>query len=235
MRDEQDGEFRLGPELQQLVLTGAPRQRVQCRERLVHQENIRLHRHAARNRDALLHAAGQRVRIAVHGAGEIDLLDVMLCLRLCRRARELACIDQRERDIVEHRLPRQKLVEFLEHHHPVGAGLGNLPALDADAALARMHIAAHRLEQGGLAAAGRPEQDETVRSVDLEADPLGRGYQHVRRLVAQRHVGDVEQERGLLVSSAGSGGCAPVGRKRAGRCGRKLSHSRLLRFPGGRG
>src|ERR1700694_4162038 len=53
MGDEQDGEFSFRPELQQFVLAGPPRQRVKCCERFVHQENIGLHRHAARNRNAL--------------------------------------------------------------------------------------------------------------------------------------------------------------------------------------
>ena len=77
MGDEQHGEMRFVPQRQQLVLHARARERVERGERLVHQQNIRLHRHAARDRDALLHAAGQRVRIAVRELGEIDLLDVV--------------------------------------------------------------------------------------------------------------------------------------------------------------
>ena len=68
MGDEQHGEFGFFPELQQLVLAGPPRQRVERRERFVHQQDVGLHRHAAGDGDALLHAAGQRVRIAVDDA-----------------------------------------------------------------------------------------------------------------------------------------------------------------------
>ena len=61
-------EPRVLPELQQLLLHLAPRQRVERGEGLVHQQDVGLHRHGARNGDALLHAAGQRVRI---GIGEL--------------------------------------------------------------------------------------------------------------------------------------------------------------------
>ena len=54
--------LRVVPQLQQLFLHPAARQRVERRERLVHQQDLRLHRHRARDRDALLHAARQRVR-----------------------------------------------------------------------------------------------------------------------------------------------------------------------------
>ena len=59
MRHEQDGEARLVPELHQLVLAGAPGEGVERGKGLIHQQYVRLHRHAARNRDALLHAARQ--------------------------------------------------------------------------------------------------------------------------------------------------------------------------------
>ena len=50
---------------EQVFLHLAARQRVERRERLVHEQDLRLHRHRARDRDALLHAARQRVRKVV--------------------------------------------------------------------------------------------------------------------------------------------------------------------------
>ena len=52
------------PQADQFLLHLAARQRVERGERLVHQQDLRLHRERARDRDALLHAAGQHVRIA---------------------------------------------------------------------------------------------------------------------------------------------------------------------------
>ena len=37
---------------------------------------------------------------------------------------------QREQHVAEHGLPRQQLVEFLEHHHAVGAGPPDLLAVE---------------------------------------------------------------------------------------------------------
>ena len=128
MGDEQHGEFRLRPRAAAARPAGAPRQRVERGERLVHQQDIRLHRHAARDRDALLHAAGQRVRIGVDDAGEADLLDIGARPRLGFLARQPARHQQRKHHVFQHRLPRQQLVELLEHHHAVGAGLGDLAA-----------------------------------------------------------------------------------------------------------
>jgi hypothetical protein len=55
--DEQDGEPGFSPQLQQLVLHLAPRERVKRRKRFVHQQHVRLHRQGAGDRNALLHAA----------------------------------------------------------------------------------------------------------------------------------------------------------------------------------
>src|SRR6266496_5666505 len=65
VRDEQYGEARVVPELKQLVLHPPARERVEGGERLVHQQDVGLHRHAARDRDALLHSARQRMRQTV--------------------------------------------------------------------------------------------------------------------------------------------------------------------------
>lgn len=193
--DEQHGEFGFRPELQQLILTGAPRQCIERCERFVHQQNVRLHRHAARNRYPLLHAAGQRVRIGIDDAGKADFLDIGPRPRLGLPARQPARHQQREHYVLQHGLPGQQLVELLEDHHPVGAGFRYLAARDPHLAFARLHVAADRLQQGRLAATGGTEQHEAVGAVDRKADPLGRRHNGARRLVAQRYVGDVKKRR----------------------------------------
>ena len=75
MGDEQHGETQLIPQRQQFLLHGAPGQRVERGERLVHQQDVRLERHGARDGDAHLHAARQHVRIDVAELGELDLFD----------------------------------------------------------------------------------------------------------------------------------------------------------------
>src|SRR5690606_3221400 len=57
MGDEENGELRILPKLQQLFLHLAARQCVEGRKRLIHQQYLRLHGHAASDRDTLFHAA----------------------------------------------------------------------------------------------------------------------------------------------------------------------------------
>ena len=68
MRDEQHGQLRALPQVQQLVLQALARHRVERAERLVHQHHLRVVGQHAGDGDALLHAAGKLVRI---GVGEV--------------------------------------------------------------------------------------------------------------------------------------------------------------------
>ena len=74
-----------------------------------------------------------------------------------------------------------------------GPGRDDLAAIERDAALGRADVAADRLEQGRLAAAGRPEQHVTVGALDREVDAVGRGDEGMRRLVLQGHAVDLEE------------------------------------------
>ena len=76
-----------------------------------------------------------------------------------------------------------------------GPGRVDRLALEPDLALDRLHVAADRLEQRRLAAAGRSEQHEAVGPVDLEVDAIGRGDEMVARLVLQRDAAHGEQRR----------------------------------------
>ena len=77
MGDEEHREVGVLPELEELLLHLAPGQRVERRERLVHQQDVRLHRHAPRDGHALLHAAGEHVRVGVLEPVELHLADVL--------------------------------------------------------------------------------------------------------------------------------------------------------------
>ena len=197
VRDEQHGEFRFLPQHQQLVLHALAGQRVERGERFVHQQDVGLHRHAARNRHPLLHAARQRVRIGVGELGQVDLLDVLHGLFVSRLALQLARGLQREHHVLPHRLPRQKLVELLEHHHPVRARPCDALPLQVDLPFGRRHVAAHRLQQRRLPAARRPKQNEAVGALNAEIHAVGRGDQVIARLVLQRDAAHVEQRRRL--------------------------------------
>ena len=76
--DEDHGLGRALPDAQQLGLHQAARLRVERAERLVHQQDVRIEGERARDRGALLHAAGELRGIAVLEAGEADQLDEVL-------------------------------------------------------------------------------------------------------------------------------------------------------------
>ena len=62
---------------EQLLLQPLAGLRVEGTERLVHEQHLGLVGQAARDRDALLHAAGQLVRVAVGELGQPDQLEVV--------------------------------------------------------------------------------------------------------------------------------------------------------------
>ena len=101
-------------ELEELVLKLAADQRVERRERLVHQQDLGVGGHGARQSDALAHAAGELVRVAVVPAGEVDEGELLVrdpVALACRHAAQL----ERQRDVVEHRPVRQE-AHVLEDH-----------------------------------------------------------------------------------------------------------------------
>ena len=73
MRDEHDGLVQLGLQLQQLVLHLAADQRIQRGKGLVHQQDLGVGGQRARQAHALLHAAGQLVRILLFETRQANL------------------------------------------------------------------------------------------------------------------------------------------------------------------
>jgi hypothetical protein len=76
VRDENDGLPGLGDEALELTLHRLARHRVDRRERLVGQQDIRLGDQRPGDADPLLHAAGQLVRVRLFEASQVDEVDV---------------------------------------------------------------------------------------------------------------------------------------------------------------
>src|SRR3954454_16954479 len=70
--DEDDGLFRFFPDAQKLEVHLLARERIKRTERLVHQDQLGIVHERARNRGALLHAAGKLVRVFILVALEPD-------------------------------------------------------------------------------------------------------------------------------------------------------------------
>src|SRR5205823_8914007 len=87
--------------------------------------------------------------------------------------RETAAGCEREYDVVLDGLPWQQLIEFLEHEHPVRTGPLNCFAIQTDAAFDRFDVASGSFQDRGFPTSGWPENDETIRTLDAEADVAG--------------------------------------------------------------
>jgi hypothetical protein len=131
-------------------------------------------REGARDRDPLLHPAGELPRVVVLEPGELDELDQLLHPRGAALAVPAEHLE-RERDVLGDGTP---VVEdgVLEDHPVVAVEprlVGRLP-VDHDLALARLHQVADDAKQRRLAAARRAYQRNELARGDLEVDSANR-------------------------------------------------------------
>ena len=102
--DEQHGLAVTLPDRQQIVLQARARMGVERAEWFVHQQDARLVGERARDRDPLLHAAGELLGIEVLVAGEMHHGEELAHARLRLRLRD-ALLFEPVHDVAEHRLP----------------------------------------------------------------------------------------------------------------------------------
>ena len=148
--DEDDRLLQRRLKLQELVLQLGADQRIERRERLVHQKDRRFGGEGARQADALLHAARQLMRVFLRPLVEADQLQLPVDPLLALGVRHAGKF-QPEADILLDRAPGQQR-ELLEHHgdlsladaaQRVGVAIGDVDhpvaGLDEDVA-ARRHV-----------------------------------------------------------------------------------------------
>src|SRR6476469_4229019 len=80
MRDEHDGRAARFPDVQQFDVQPFARHLVERAERLVHEEESRVERQGSRDRDPLLHPAGELPGVVALEASELDELEHLLDL-----------------------------------------------------------------------------------------------------------------------------------------------------------
>ena len=118
---------------------------------------------AAGERHPLALAAGELVRLAPRERGELHQRQGFFHPRRDLGARNLV-LAQAEGDVARHRHVGEERVG-LEHHvdrPPVGRQRGQIHAVEQEGAIARRLEAREHAEQGGLAAAGGPQQGEEL-------------------------------------------------------------------------
>ncbi len=161
VRDHQDRFDRHAPflpEVEQVGAQGLRRQHVERRERLVHQEDLRLHDQRAGEADALAHAARKLLGIGGFEAVEADDVD-RLQRALARFVERNALRPEADFDIVEHGEPGEQR-EALEHHRHAFCRAVDRLAGDRDLPRGRVRQPGDDAQQRRLAAAGTAEQPD---------------------------------------------------------------------------
>ncbi len=184
--DEDHGALVLLPDRQGLLLHGVAGLRIECAERLVHQQHIRAVRPGAGEAHALLHAARELVRIGRLETLQADEVDVLLGGRIALGLVHAFYV-KAERNVVHDRLPGEQGI-LLEDDSPVRAGPRHLLAVHQDFALVRHDDSGHAVEQRRLAALARPQHHHELVFLNLQRDVV----QHVDGvLLGEEHLGDV--------------------------------------------
>ena len=154
--------------------------RVEVAGRLVGEQQRRMVDEGAGDREPLLLAAGELVGEVRDLVGEADEAERVGDLPADLRARGADHLEGVGDVVVD--VPAREQLEVLEDGADPAAQvrdlrvgeLGDVAAGDQDLALGRIQLADQKLDQGRLAAAGRPDQEDELASVDPEADPLER-------------------------------------------------------------
>src|SRR5919201_2526130 len=158
--DENDGLACTGPEAHYFFLHRLTGLRIERAERLVHQQHLGIEGQHARERHALLHAAGELRRIVIAEIGEAGHLELALHYRLDLGAGHALRLEP-PGDVAGHGLPREER-ELLEHHAAVGSRAAHVAPVDADRAAVGGNEAAHDVEERALAAADRADDGDEL-------------------------------------------------------------------------
>ena len=158
--DVENGLARLGPDFAEFDLEVFLRYRVQGRERLVHEEDVRVVRQRAGDLDALLHPArefeGELPAVGVE-AHEPKVFVGPLIALLGAEAGHLRA----ELHVFARVHPWEEgVADVLEDDRPVRSGSGDGLIVERSASRRRPFKAGDDVEEGGFAAPARPEESE---------------------------------------------------------------------------
>ena len=172
VRDQQGRLVERLLDLRDLVAQQQARLLVECREGLIHQQNLGLRDERARDRNALAHAARQLRGKTLLERGEADHVDEMVCPVHALGFRD-ALQFERKGDIVDDIAPRKGRF-LLEHHADGGMGRRNALVADHHRALVIAEQTADDVEKGGLAAARRANHRDEFALRDIERNMIHR-------------------------------------------------------------
>ncbi|OIQ73712.1 hypothetical protein GALL_446500 [mine drainage metagenome] len=155
----------------QLVLQPGTGEGVERAEWLVHQQHLGFHGQSPGDAHALLHAAGNFMRVPVRCVRQADELQRSMGagLELLRAFSGCEHALHAEMHVAEAGQPGQQRV-ILEHHRAIRPGRGNFAAIADHHAGTRQGEAGEEVEQGALAAAGVADQADELPAGDVEID-----------------------------------------------------------------
>ncbi len=189
VRDVDRGEPEPGVQLVDLCPHLVAQPRIEVRERLVEEHELRACDEPAGERDPLLLPAGELRRMAVEERARVDerrdLLDPLRRLRALDPARA-----QRVADVLPHGHVRPERVGLEDHpdvalvrrHVDARGGVEHGAVAERDRPGVGRLEACDAAQRRRLAAAARPEEDEELALLDLEVEVVDRGR---RRLAAE--------------------------------------------------
>ena len=173
VRDEHGRDAGLALDAADLLAGLQTQARVEVRQRLVEQEHARRFDQGARDRHALLLAAGHLAGLALEQLFDLDELrrgEHLFLHGLLAQLRLAAQILQREEDVLAH---GQMRIEGIILENQTDAALfgrqcGHIVFAEEDLARCRRFKPADEIERGALAAAGGTEQADELPVRDLE-------------------------------------------------------------------
>jgi hypothetical protein len=158
----------LAVDAEQDVLELRARERVDGRERLVEQQDLRAGDERACDRDALLHPARKLPGVLARDAAQAELLQCRLRLRDPLRARR-AVVAQREHHVPAHVQPREERpAVVLEDNRDLSRGPEHRAPVEEHVPAARRGEAAQAAQERRLAAARRADDRLQLAPPDLE-------------------------------------------------------------------
>ena len=151
--------------------------RVERRQRLVEEQHARLDRQCARECDALLHSAGELVRIPLPGVAQSHELEQFRHTLPPRRPFVLAD-PQSELDVLLCAHVREEAVRLENHAHVtvVGRRTCDVFSVDHDRTAIRTVETGDEAERRRLPASRRPEQGEELSLFHGDVDPVERDH-----------------------------------------------------------
>jgi hypothetical protein len=193
VRDQQH-RLALGAQhLHHLVGDGQARLRIQGREGLVQQHDVRLGDQGARQRHPLAHAAGELARIVVEEGAHAALVQ-QVDGALARLFQVPALNLRTQHRVVQDRAPLEQVV-LLQHVAHARRRPRDGRAVHADPPGRRLQDARDQGQQRALAAAGLPDQADELARAQPQVDAVERLRLAGRGEVAQRDVAQLHARR----------------------------------------